>query len=138
MSFIYFLVSNQQCPSSSNFVCGIPGKPGQHGSNGAPGRDGRDGRDGAKGDQGLQGKTGPQGPRGNKGLSGAEGPAGAKGDRGPRGPPGPKGSSELMPSKNWKECVWRNLNDGKDNGLVKVICVLRTFNKRTIFIFKQI
>ena len=33
-----------------------------------------------------------------------------------------------MPSKNWKECVWRNVNDGKDNGLVKVICVLRTFN----------
>ena len=102
---------------------------------GAPGRDGRDG---AKGDQGLQGKTGPQGPRGNKGLSRAEGPAGAKGDRGPRGPPGPKGSSEPMPYKNWKECVWRNLNDGKDNVPVKVICVLRTFNKRTIFIFKQI
>ena len=43
-----------------------------------------------------------------------------------------------MPPKNWKECVWRNLNDGKDNGLVQVIYVLRTFNKRTIFIFKQI
>ena len=86
----------------------------------------------------MQGKTGPQGPRGDKGLTGSEGPAGAKGDRGPRGPPGPKGASDLMPYKNWKECVWRYLNDGKDNGLIQVICVVRTFNKRTMFIFKHI
>ena len=25
-----------------------------------------------------------------------------------------------MPIKNWKECVWKNLNDDKDNGLIKV------------------
>ena len=25
-----------------------------------------------------------------------------------------------MPFKNWKECVWKNLNDDKDNGLIKV------------------
>jgi len=24
-----------------------------------------------------------------------------------------------MPFKNWKECAWKNLNDGKDNGLIK-------------------
>ena len=25
-----------------------------------------------------------------------------------------------MPFKNWKECAWKNLNDDKDSGLVKV------------------
>ena len=25
-----------------------------------------------------------------------------------------------MPFKNWKECAWKNVNDGKDNGLIKV------------------
>ena len=85
---------------------------GNHGSPGAPGRDGRDGRDvrdGAKGDQGLQGKTGPQGPPGDNG------PAGQKGEHGP------------MPFKNWKECVWKNLNDDKDSGLIKasfIVCRL--------------
>jgi len=24
-----------------------------------------------------------------------------------------------MSYKNWKECVWKNVNDGKDNGLIK-------------------
>ena len=27
----------------------------------------------------------------------------------------------LMPFKNWKECTWKNVNDGKDNGLIKVM-----------------
>ena len=26
-----------------------------------------------------------------------------------------------MSYKNWKECTWKNLNDGKDHGLIKVI-----------------
>jgi len=25
-----------------------------------------------------------------------------------------------MSFKNWKECTWKELNDGKDNGLMKV------------------
>jgi len=29
-----------------------------------------------------------------------------------------------MPLKNWKECPWKNLNDGKDHGLIKE-CVFR-------------
>ena len=29
----------------------------------------------------------------------------------------------MMPFKNWKECAWKNVNDDKDNGLIKV-CVM--------------
>ena len=90
---------------------------------GLPGRDGRDGREGAKGDPGSPGKTGPRGP------AGVNGKDGAKGEPGVRGPPGPKGergqtghpgNPGLMPFKNWKECAWKDLNDDKDNGLIKV------------------
>ena len=90
---------------------------------GLPGRDGRDGREGAKGDPGSPGKTGPGGPagvngkEGVKGEPGVQGPPGPKGERGQSGHPGNPG---LMPFKNWKECAWNKLNDGKDNGLVKV------------------
>ena len=97
--------------------------PGKHGTPGAPGRvgrDGRDGRDGAKGDQGLQGKTGPQGPPGDKGPAGAKGKEGAKGEPGAQGPPGQIWELSPMPFKKWKECVWKNLNDNRDSGLVKV------------------
>ena len=89
---------------------GIPGMQG------FPGRDGRDGREGPKGDPGSPGKTGPRGP------AGVNGKDGAKGEPGVRGPPGPKGERGhgLMPFKNWKECAWKDLNDDKDNGLIKV------------------
>ena len=91
---------------------------GNPGSPGAPGRDGRDGRDGAKGDQGSPGKTGPQGPPGTSGINGKNG---IKGEPGVQGPP------SLLTYKNWKECAWKNLNDGKDHGLIKVsvFCVKR-------------
>ena len=78
------------------------GKPG---SPGIPGRDGRDGREGAKGDQGIPGKTGPPGQKGERGESGLNGTPGNPG---------------LLAFKNWKECVWKNIDDGKDNGLIKV------------------
>ena len=90
---------------------------GKHGSPGAPGRDGRDGRDGAKGDQGLQGKTGPQGPPGDMGPAGVKG---QKGEPGTQDPALQNGILGLMPFKNWKECVWKDLNEGKDNGLIQV------------------
>ena len=96
---------------------------GKHGTPGVPGRDGRDGRDGregAKGDQGLQGKTGPQGPPGDKGPAGVKGEEGAKGETGAQGSRGQKGEPGPMLFKNWKECAWKNLNDGKDSGLIKV------------------
>ena len=94
--------------------------PGKHGTPGAPGRDGRDGRDGAKGDQGLQGKTGPQGSPGDKGPACVKGEEGAKGEPGTQGPPDQKWELGPMLFKNWKECAWKNLNDGKDIGLIKV------------------
>jgi len=110
---------------------GTPGMHGKPGSPGVPGRDGRDGRDGAKGDQGSPGKIGPQGLPGVMGPAGVNGKDGAKGEAGIQGPPGQKGergesgarglpgTPGLMPLKNWKECAWKNLNDGKDNGLIK-------------------
>ena len=94
--------------------------PGKHGTPGASGRDGRDGRDGAKGDQGLQGKTGPQGPPGDKGPAGVKGKEGAKGEPGAQGPSGQIWELGPMPFKNWKECVWKNVNDNRDSGLIKV------------------
>ena len=102
------------------------GKPG---SPGLPGRDGRDGREGTKGDQGSPGKIGPQGPPEVMGPAGVNGKDGSKGEPGVQGPPGPKkergqsehpGTPDLMSFKNWKECAWKDLNDGKDNGLIKV------------------
>ncbi|CAH3024853.1 unnamed protein product [Porites evermanni] len=113
-----------QSPSFCYGGCGIPGMPGKHGTPGAPGRDGRDGRDGAKGDQGLQGKTGPQGPPGDKGPAGVKGKEGAKGEPGAQGPPGQIWELGPMPFKNWKECVWKNVNDNRDSGLIKVLDVM--------------
>lgn len=102
------------------------GKPG---TPGPPGRDGRDGRDGAKGDQGIAGNAGPQGLPGVIGPAGATGKDGAKGELGAQGPHGQKGergepgNPGMMRFKNWKECAWKNVNDDRDNGLIKV-CVM--------------
>ena len=67
----------------------------------------------------MQGKTGPQGPPGDKGPAGVKGEEGAKGEPGTQGPAGQKGQPGPMPIKNWKECVWKNLNDDKESGLIK-------------------
>ena len=97
-SFTFLKKSTSPC----NGVPGIPGTPG------IPGRDG------AKGDQGMPGNTGPQGP---------PGPTGAEGARGEQGVPGPKGesgSSGILAIRNWRECAWKNLDDNRDYGLIKV------------------
>ena len=112
------------------------------GSPGAPGRDGRDGREGPKGDQGSPGKTGPQGPPGTPGINGKngikgepgiQGPPGRKGQPGESGTSGIPGTPGVMSYKNWKECAWKNLNDDKDHGLIKVslFCVERTYGDST-------
>ena len=75
---------------------------------GKPGSPGLPGREGAKGDQGRPGRTGPQRPPGQKGQRGESGASGLPGTPG------------VMPFKNWKECAWKNLNEDKDNGLIKV------------------
>jgi len=61
--------------------------------------------------------TGPVGPprlQGTKGETGVQGPRGQKGECGALAP-------GLMSHRNWKECAWKNLNEDKDNGLIKVI-----------------
>ena len=80
---------------------------------------------GVKGDEGPRGKQGLPGTKGDTGLRGPAGPLGSKGDAGPpgsQGPPGPKGpqgpSGQAV--RNWKQCVFKNLNDDRDSGLVKV------------------
>ena len=67
---------------------------------------------------GIPGPAGPPGLQGIKGETGVQGPRGQKGERGDV-------ATGLMSHKNWKECVWKNLNDDKDNGLIKVIDFLK-------------
>ena len=71
----------------------------------------------------MAGKDWTPGPPGDIGPSGVKGQQGAKGEPGVQGPPGHKGELGPMPFKNWKECAWKNLNDSKDNGLIKVLSV---------------
>ncbi|CAH3189518.1 unnamed protein product, partial [Porites lobata] len=113
---------------SASFCNGVPSIPG---TPGIPGRDGRDGRDGAKGDPGMPGDTGPQGP---------PGPTGANGVKGEQGAPGPKeesGSSGMLANRNWRERAWKNLDDNRDHGLIKVLCISRVFIQRRIVNFSQ-
>lgn len=114
----YFFIQQPQ----SFYYGGIPGARGKPGPPGAPGRDGRKG---SKGDKGNLGKTGPQGSSGSKGNQGAkwepgiQGPPGQKGQRGEGGANGIPGMPGAISHKNWKECAWNNLNDDKDNGMIK-------------------
>ncbi|XP_031550808.1 collagen triple helix repeat-containing protein 1-like [Actinia tenebrosa] len=108
----------------TDFSClaGRPGIPGLHGTPGAPGRDGRDGRPGTQGKQGprgFHGTPGKQGPPGAPGTAGNTGPQGPKGDAGPKGEKGEPGARGLSAYSNWKECSWININDDKDNGLIR-------------------
>ena len=94
------------------------GKPG---SPGLPGRDGRDGREGVIGDPGSPGKTGPQGPPpGPKGTPGAKGEPGVQCPSSEKEQSGESVAPSVMSFKNWKECAWKDLNVGKDIGLIKV------------------
>jgi len=56
----------------------------------------------------------PPGLQGAKRETWAQGPNGQNGERG-------NGASGLITQRNWKECAWKNLDDNKDNGLIKVI-----------------
>ena len=86
------------------------------GPHGPPGPAGKKGKSGARGNQG------PPGPKGQQGSSGPPGSRGNKGDTGARGiqgPPGPKGALGSV-VRNWKQCVFKKLGDGRDSGLIKV------------------
>ena len=93
--FKIILRGKTQSPSSLHCsTCCSAGVPG------VPGVPGIHGRDGAKGDRGpgVPGKVGPRGPVGSKGEKGTQ-----------------------AAQKNWKQCAWSNLSDGRDNGLIKVM-----------------
>jgi len=78
------------------------------------------GHDGAKGDQGAVGAPGKMGPEGPEGSQGPVGPPGEIGPKGTKGDKGEQGPSAVVPQRNWKQCVWSKLNDGRDYGLIKV------------------
>ena len=147
---IFFKITRQQtssyvsCGHGGCFcapgIPGIPGSPGPAGPAGVAGSPGSHGAEGPmgprgiKGDEGARGRQGPSGPNGNKGEAGPPGPKGPhgpsgsagshgnKGDTGARGSqglPGPKGAPGSF-ARNWKQCVFKNLDENKDSGLIKV------------------
>ena len=77
---------------------------------------------GIKGEEGARGRPGLPGSKGPQGASGKAGPPGSKGEAGSQGPPGPAGPKGAAGSfvRNWKQCVFKNLADDRDNGLIKV------------------
>ncbi|CAH3148720.1 unnamed protein product, partial [Pocillopora meandrina] len=119
----------------------MPGVPGAPGPQGQQGKDGAKGEPGVKGPRGMTGTRGQKGNPGSLGKNGAPGMMGIKGNkghegsRGSSGPPGIKGVKGEQGSKgekgeivnsavsetNWKQCcVWKNLNDDRDSGKIKV------------------
>ena len=104
---------------------GVKGDEGPRGKQGLPGPKGGTGSTGPAGLLGSKGDAGPpgsQGPPGPKGPQGPSGQAGKKGDTGPPGSQGPSGPKRTPGSfaRNWKQCVFKNLADGRDSGLIKV------------------
>ena len=81
-------------------------------------------------------KTGPQGPprtpgvNGKNGVKGETGALGEKGQRGESRTSGIHGTPGVMSYKIWKMWAWKNLNDGKDQDLIKVslFCVKRIYD----------
>ncbi|CAH3194554.1 unnamed protein product, partial [Porites evermanni] len=118
------------CGQSTCFCSpGIPGIPGSPGPAGSPGNHGPEGPTGPRGNKGDEGSRGKQGPKGDTGPSGSTGLPGSKGEQGARGIQCPQenpGSTGALQS-NWKQCVFKNLDNGQDTGLIKE-CI---FNKKS-------
>ena len=68
----------------------------------------------------MTGPVGPPGLQGPKGEAGIQGPPGQNGRRRESGTSGIPGTPGGMSYKNWKECVWKDLNNNRDKGLIKV------------------
>ena len=101
---------------------GMMGPRGEKGSEGSRGKNGAPGMMGRKGDKGNEGSRGNSGP---PGMMGIKGERGLMGDKGRKGDKGEKGESVTSPPSpvsqtNWKQCVWKNLNDNRDTGKIKV------------------
>ena len=62
---------------------------------------------------------GIKGDKGHEGSRGSSGPPGIKGVKGEQGSKGEIVTSAVSQT-NWKQCVWKNLNDGRDSGKIKV------------------
>ena len=119
--------SNGACGHSHCMHCSCaPGIPGIPGSPGPAGPAGVAGSPGPRGQAGDKGDAGTPGTPGTPGSTGREGPQGAAGDKGSQGAPGPQGPPGTLGS-NWKQCVFKNLNDDRDSGLVKVNDCIRIF-----------
>ena len=98
---------------------GIAGSPGPLGSTGPRGEKGDAGKPGSEGAPGPKGPPCPKGPQGSSGKAGPRGAKGDVGNTGSQGPPGLNGLPGALGS-NWKQCVWKNIDDDKDTGLIKV------------------
>ncbi|XP_015753054.1 PREDICTED: collagen alpha-1(XVII) chain-like [Acropora digitifera] len=138
-------IPQQMSCGQTSCVCaagipGIPGIPGPAGPAGAAGSHGNRGPEGPMGPRGSKGDEGAQGRRGFQGATGLSGPTGARGDRGekgargPQGPPGPRGADGLL-VKNWKQCVYKDLNDQRDSGLIKECLFNKTSSKTGLRVF---
>ena len=153
------ITGRQVCPSSYYTFLFLSQKSIiAHGFSGIPGSNGKQGKDGGKGEPGVKGPRGMTGTRGQKGnpgsfgKNGAPGMMGIKGDkgdegsRGSSGPPGIKGVKGEQGSKgekgeivnsavsqtNWKQCVWKNLDDNRDSGKIKVQKYLENATKNKL------
>ena len=92
------------------------GSRGKQGPKGDTGPSGSTGLPGSKGEPGIQGRPGPAGPSGKQGNKGTRGQTGSKGEPGARGIQGPQGTVR----SNWKQCVFKSMNDETDTGFIKV------------------
>ena len=102
------LIKGIQPTCDQKCCCGVPGIPGIPGG------------PGPAGPAGVAGSPGPQGPMGPRGDQGYDGKPGSQGPPGPQGPPGTL-------AINWKQCVWNDINDQRDTGLIKVNFTLPSF-----------
>ncbi|XP_073250856.1 uncharacterized protein [Porites lutea] len=107
---------------------GLPGPKGGTGSTGPAGPSGSKGDAGPPGSQGAPGPKGPQGPSGRAGKKGDTGPPGSQGPSGPNGAPGSF-------ARNWKQCVFKSLNDGRDSGLVKECIFKKTSDNTSLRVY---
>ena len=71
---------------------------------------------------GAPGMMGIKGDKGDEGSRGSSGPPGIKGVKGEQGSKGEKGEivTSAVSQTNWKQCVWKNINDDRDSGKIKV------------------
>ena len=86
---------------------------------------------GSRGVKGENGAAGPPGPRGDKGEQGV---AGSPGSPGAKGEVGPKGADATH--RNWRQCAWKDINDARDIGLIRVRNNLKELSQNYCKLFK--